>query len=268
MWEAGHDTGGVVNGAGNGCGGHITGMSKKEEGSKHLHPLRTTVEQLVKCYGVDHSRKFQKTETKHVISCSDSSTLSHLSTSRHLEQRLRPKTCAACRACVSTSLSNSTLEVLKMQPLLQTHHLPYYCAKSNKETPKARNKTRTQSEVTVLLQLPHSKNLILCNGNTSGSNRGFTSSCSSRLSEQQVRSLPCLPALHRTGFLSTRTGNTGGRCNTTYHPDPELRQWIVEFGGDEEAAFMARGLQKLQLAYEMGKAEMYQSTQCKPVTEC
>ncbi|XP_073446378.1 uncharacterized protein [Dendrobates tinctorius] len=242
-------------------------MSEKEAGSKHLHPPRTTAEQLVKCYGGERSRKLRKPEMKRMISrtYSDPSTLSHLSISRHLEQRLRPETCAACRACVSASLSKSTLEVLKMQPLLQTHHLPYYCAKSNRESPKARNKTRNRNEVAVLLQLPHSKNLILCNGKRSGSDRGLASSCSSRLSEEQVASLPCLPTLPRTGFLSTRTSNTRGLTSTTtYHPDPELRQWIVEFGGDEQAAFMARGLQKLQLAYETGRAEMYQ---CKAVTE-
>ncbi|CAJ0918141.1 unnamed protein product [Ranitomeya imitator] len=253
---------------GDGCGGHTTVMSKKEEGSKPLHP--TAAEQLVKCYGADHSGKPRKTETKHVISCtySDSSTLSHLSISRHLEQRLRPQSCAACRACVSSSLTNSTpLEVLNMQPLLQTHRLPYHCAKSNKESPKARNKTRMRSQVAILLQLPHCKNLVSCNGKRSGSDRGLTSSGSSRLSEEQVPSLPCLPTLPQTGLQPTRTGNTGDGYNTTYHPDPELRQWIAEFGGDEQAAFMARGLQKLQLAYETGRAEMNQSTQCKPATE-
>ncbi|KAM4027290.1 uncharacterized protein ACNLHF_023092 isoform 1-T1 [Anomaloglossus baeobatrachus] len=241
-------------------------MSNKEEGSKHLHPRRTTVEQLVKCYGADHSKKFRKRETTPMISriYSDSSTLSHLSISRHLEQRLRPQTCAACRACVSSSLRNPTLEVLKMQPLLQTHHLPYYGANNNKESPKVRHKTRTQG-TTVLLQLPHSKNLIRCNGTRSGSERGRASSCSSRLSEEKVASLPRLPTLPRSGFLSS---HTGGGYHSTYHPDPELRQWIVEFGGDEQAAFMARGLQKLQLAYETGRAEMCQSTQRKPITEC
>ncbi|XP_075681892.1 uncharacterized protein LOC142651293 [Rhinoderma darwinii] len=243
-------------------------MSKKEEGFKHSHPHRTSVEQLLKCYGSDKSRRIQKTESKHVISrtYSDSSTLRHLSISRHLEQRLRPQTCAACRACMSSSLTNSIPEVLKMQPLDQTHHLPYYSTKNNKTRPKARHKTRRRDEVTALLPLPHSKSLILCNGKKSTSVQSLASSCSSRLSDKKLPPLPCLPALPQPGLLCTPAGNTSGGYNTTGHPDPELRQWIVEFGGDEDAAFMARGFQKLQLAYETGKAEMCQSTQCKPVT--
>ncbi|XP_066434565.1 uncharacterized protein [Eleutherodactylus coqui] len=242
-------------------------MSKKEEGLKHLHPHRTSVEQLLKCYGSDHSRKFRKTETKHVISHthSDASTLSHLSVSRHLEQRLRPQTCAACRACMSSSSTNSIPDVLKMHPLDQTHRLPYYCAKNNKKRPKGRHKTRTLGKDTAQLQLPHSRILASRNSKPSSIMQGIASSCSSRFSEK-ASSVPHLPALPLSGFLSTDTGTTSGGYNNPYHPDPQLRQWIVEFGGDEQAAFMARGLQKLQLAYEMGKAEMYRSTQRNPIT--
>ncbi|XP_069815934.1 uncharacterized protein [Dendropsophus ebraccatus] len=244
-------------------------MSKKEEVSKRLHPHRTSVEQLLKCYGSNNSGKFRKAETKHVISgtYSDSSTLSHLSISRHLEQRLRPHTCAACRACLSSSLTNSIPDVHKMQPLVQTHHLPYYSTKTNTKRPKARHKTRTQGDATAIQQLPNPKNLTSYNGRRSSSIQGLKSSCSSRLSEEKMSSSPCLPALPQSGSLSAHSGNNGGGYNATCHSDPELRRWIVEFGGDEQAAFMARGLQKLQLAYETGKAEMYQSTQCKPVTQ-
>lgn len=161
---------------------------------------------------------------------------------------------------MSSSLTNSIPEVLKLQPVDQTRHLPYYSTQTNKKRPKARHKTRTRGEVTALLQLPHSKNLISCDGERSGGKHGLASSCSSRLSEEKEPSRPCLPALTQSGFLSAHAGNTGDGYNSVYHPDPELRQWIVEFGGDEQAAFMARGLQKLQLAYETGKAEMYQST--------
>ncbi|XP_056378669.1 uncharacterized protein LOC130274397 [Hyla sarda] len=245
-------------------------MSKKEEGPKPFHPHRTSLEQLQKCYGSDNSRKFQKTERKHVTSrtYSDSSTLSHLSVSRHLEQRLRPATCSACRACVSTSLTDSITEVHKLQPINRAHKLPYYSAKNNKKRPKARHKTKAQGNTTVLRQLPSSKNLSSCNSKRPSSVQGLASSLSTRLSEEKMPSLPSLPALPQSGFLSARAGNTGGGSNSTYHPDHELRQWIVEFGGDEQAAFMALGLQKLQLAYKMGKAEMYQSTQCKTAIEC
>ncbi|XP_040288799.1 uncharacterized protein LOC121001687 [Bufo bufo] len=246
-------------------------MSKKEESPKPPHPYRTSVEQLLKCYGSDTYRKFRKPESKHVISrtYSDSSTLSHQSVPRHLEQRPRPQTCAACRACKSSSVTDSMPEVLKMQPLGRTHHLPYHCAKTNTKRPTARHKTRTRGEAPALLQLPHSKTLMPCNGKRSISLQSRASSCSSRLAEDRVATSPCLPALPQSGFLSTHAGNSGGRHSSTYHPDQELRQWIVEFGGDEQAAFMARGLQKLQLAYEAGKAEVYRSAHCKPITnEC
>ncbi|KAM3928653.1 uncharacterized protein RB166_006592 [Leptodactylus fuscus] len=243
-------------------------MSKKPEVSKLSHPHRTSVEQLLKCYGSDNSRKLRKAETKPVISrtYSDSSTMSHLAISRHLEHRLRPLTCAACRACVSSSVANSTPEVPKLQPLDQTHHLPYYPAKTNKKRPKARHKIRPPGEVTVLLQIPHSHSLPSCNGKKSRSPLGLASSCSSRSSEEKTPPLPRLPALPQPHYLPTHTGKTGVRYNATYRPDPDLRQWIVEFGGDEQAAFMARGLQRLQLAYERGKAEMYQTSPCKPST--
>lgn len=156
-------------------------------------------------------------------------------------------------------------EVLKLQPLDQTRHLPYYSPKTNKKRPKARHKTRTQGEVTAPLQkfqLPHSKSLISCDGQSFRSGQGLASSCSSRLSEEKVPSRRGFPALPQSG------GNTGDGYTSMYHPDPELRHWIVEFGGDEQAAFMARGLQKLQLAYETGKAEMYQSPQCNAATKC
>ncbi|XP_072007342.1 uncharacterized protein [Engystomops pustulosus] len=220
------------------------GMSKKEQRS---HPHRTSIEQLLKCYGPDHSRKLWKSETKGAIShtSSDSGTLSHLSASRHLEQRLRPQTCAACKVGTSSRLPNTLPKAAKMQPLHRTHHLPYYSVTTNNKRPNAKHKTRTGGQVTVLLQRPRCKDLLPCN------------------EEKVTSSSPFLPALPQSGFLSAPSG---GGLDRTYHPDPELRQWIVEFGGDEEAAFMARGLQKLQLAYEAGKAEMHPSARRKPAT--
>ncbi|KAG8570190.1 hypothetical protein GDO81_011137 [Engystomops pustulosus] len=219
-------------------------MSKKEQRS---HPHRTSIEQLLKCYGPDHSRKLWKSETKGAIShtSSDSGTLSHLSASRHLEQRLRPQTCAACKVRTSSRLPNTLPKAAKMQPLHRTHHLPYYSVTTNNKRPNAKHKTRTGGEVTVLLQRPRCKDLLPCN------------------EEKVTSSSPFLPALPQSGFLSAPSG---GGLDRTYHPDPELRQWIVEFGGDKEAAFMARGLQKLQLAYEAGKAEMHPSARRKPAT--
>ncbi|XP_075067513.1 uncharacterized protein LOC142157897 [Mixophyes fleayi] len=233
-------------------------MSKKEEGSNHIYSHRTSIEQLLKCYGPYSSRECRKTDPNHV-SVTNLEYSDRVSVSRHSEQRLRPRTCAACRACVTASLSSSVQEVkdATLPPLDRIHHLPYHPAKADRNRQKGRHKTK------VADQLPRAEKLVSCNVKSSAGDRGSTPSCSSsplsQLSGTKKPSSPALPALPQSGLLSVSSGCVS--VHKTHSSNPELRKWIVEFGGDERAAFMARGLQKLQLAYEQGKAEMDQQTE-------
>ncbi|KAM5158399.1 uncharacterized protein ACMZJ9_009691 [Mantella aurantiaca] len=229
-------------------------MSRRGDGRRQLGSYRTSVEQLKKCYGVINSRKNRNTETEPVRNhtSSNSSAVTYSSLSRHEVQRLRPRTCIACRACVTETLRNAAKQttVPKLQPLSRTNHLPYYSGKADKGRPV------TRGGATETHALPDSRNLISCQFKVSRSEPGSISSKSSRHSEVKMPSPPALP-------LSLALPSVSSRCagaHLSHSSDAELRKWIVEFGGDERAAFMARGLQKLQLAYEKGKSELDQNT--------
>lgn len=227
-------------------------MSRRGDGRPQLGSYRTSAEQLLKCYGTINSgkRRHTKPEPARNHTSSGSSAVTDSPLSRHEEQRLRPRTCVACRACVTAHLQNSVKQtaVPKLEPLSRKNYLPYYSGKGKEERPNRRGRAKETE------RLPDSRKLISCQFKPSRSAPGSMSSNSSRYSEVKMPCPPVLPLPYPSGLR--RAG-----VQLSHSSDPELRKWIVEFGGDERAAFMARGLQKLQLAYEKGKSEMNQRTE-------
>ncbi|XP_053569178.1 uncharacterized protein LOC128659619 [Bombina bombina] len=238
-------------------------MSKESSETNHSYIHRTSVEQLLKCYSSNKTYSSRKTDSKHLTEQSERGsgpvTINRLSIARHAEQRLRPQTCSACRTYVNQGSKSSTQNappVASLMPLNQLNHLPYYPSRAKQNKQKSRHKSKVTEK-----QGKRSKNLISCSFRAENHVQESSSSCisssNSRLSgsmEAKMRSFPALPA--RTKSELCKNANSISVPQHTQSCDTELREWIVLFGGDERAAFMARGLQKLQLAYELGKAEV------------
>ncbi|XP_068094080.1 uncharacterized protein [Hyperolius riggenbachi] len=228
-------------------------MSKKDDRTKPICRYRTSVEQLVRCYGSGDCRASRKTGGDGVATRNHTyrsvSTRTGSSYSRHKEARLRPQTCLACRACETASLQISPQQttVPKLLPLSTTNHLPYHPATPDKRRPRGRRKAQSTE------QLPGSSRMVSSRSEQSSPPSHSSSHSGGRTEIKLHHSVVVAPPPH-SRLVSVRSGHVSPSS------DAELRKWIVEFGGDEQAAFMARGLQKLQLAYERGKAEMEQRT--------
>ncbi|MEE6463233.1 hypothetical protein FKM82_005825 [Ascaphus truei] len=206
---------------------------KKGGDTKHSYTHRVAVEQLLTCYSSNKTSNTRETDCRHVPAQNHSSpvTLRSSSASRLSEQRLRPRTCTACRSCMNPaprSSVHSAATSTSLPPLDQPKHLPYYPGKANESRPKVRHKNRAAGKPL----------------------------------ETQSCSLAVLPA-RTPSELALRSTRPVSLPRSTHFSDTELRKWIIQFGGNEQAAYMARGLQKLQLAYEQGKAEMSQQTENK-----
>ncbi|KAM4689198.1 uncharacterized protein O3C94_007345 [Discoglossus pictus] len=244
------------------------GMSR--EGGDRNHSHRTTVEQLMKCYSSNKLCKVRKTDAKRVTERahihSAPVTIHCSSISRHAEPRLRPRTCLACRSYVTQTQKNFTPSVTaipSLLPLDQLNHLPYQPIKTIKNRQKARHKYREPEKVSS------PRNLISCTFRVDGHVQATTSlsSCSSGSQSLQSGSsdtnnhrFPAFPSRKHPENLFRRT-NPIAVPQSTPLADTELRKWIIQFGGDEQAAYMAKGLQKLHIAYERGKAEMSRQTE-------
>ncbi|XP_041421606.1 uncharacterized protein LOC108719399 [Xenopus laevis] len=173
------------------------------------------------------------------------------SVSRHSEQRLRPHICTACRACVSMGQITSIPSVAtssSLLPLDRLSHFPYCSSKAKKGCHTEKHKYRATEKSS------DSGKLISCSlrrdfytQESTGERNPSSSPRRPGSLDSKTRILPRLPV---------RSQSELSLPQNLCFSDTELRKWILHFGGDEQAAFMARGLQKLHLAYEEGKAEM------------
>ncbi|MEE6463239.1 hypothetical protein FKM82_005825 [Ascaphus truei] len=148
---------------------------KKGGDTKHSYTHRVAVEQLLTCYSSNKTSNTRETDCRHVPAQNHSSpvTLRSSSASRLSEQRLRPRTCTACRSCMNPaprSSVHSAATSTSLPPLDQPKHLPYYPGKANESRPKVRHKNRAAGKVTPVLTtlLPGSCNALGLNCNSQG----------------------------------------------------------------------------------------------------
>ncbi|KAE8599585.1 hypothetical protein XENTR_v10017242 [Xenopus tropicalis] len=239
-------------------------MSKRGSDTTLRCTFPTTIGQLLKCYSP------QKPAQSRKASCNNHDTGKNRiqsspmtphcpSVSRHSEQRLRPRTCTACRACLSlgqrTSIPSAATSS-SLLPLDRLSHLPYCSSKAKKGRHTEKRNDR------AIAKSPDSGKLISCSLHRDFHIQDFTGKCNASLCprrpgslDSQIQILPSLP-VKRGKDLPVRTQSDICLPQSSHFSDTELRKWIVHFGGDEQAAFMARGLQRLHLAYEEGKAEI------------
>ncbi|OCT77139.1 hypothetical protein XELAEV_18032335mg [Xenopus laevis] len=231
-------------------------MSKRRSDTKAKCTYPTTTEQLLKCYSPQKPPENRKSSCKHHISgknhIQSSPATPHCpSVSRHSEQRLRPHICTACRACVSMGQITSIPSVAtssSLLPLDRLSHFPYCSSKAKKGCHTEKHKYRATEKSS------DSGKLISCSlrrdfytQESTGERNPSSSPRRPGSLDSKTRILPRLPV---------RSQSELSLPQNLCFSDTELRKWILHFGGDEQAAFMARGLQKLHLAYEEGKAEM------------
>ncbi|KAG8441652.1 hypothetical protein GDO86_010728 [Hymenochirus boettgeri] len=233
-------------------------MSETGNDPKPICLYRTSLQHLLECYSPKKTNKGKKSDCLRLPwnSLAESNPLPILrpSVTRHTEQRLRPQTCTACRMCVNVDQRGSERGVVtgtSLLPLDKLNHLPYQSGR----TEKRRNKERHRYRVTD--KSPCSRTLISCHLRQDSNVQGPNVKCKSRLLSRHSGS-----SESKSDIVTDLPAGTGSELVLTSAPHShhlsgeELRTWIVQFGGDEQAAFMARGLQRLRLAYEQGRAEM------------
>ncbi|CAH2285842.1 Hypothetical predicted protein, partial [Pelobates cultripes] len=244
----------------------VPGMSQRAGDIKYSYINYTSAKQLLKCYGRpgNKQRGFKHVSDQHHTN-SNLTVHSYSNPTQHLQRRLRPRTCTACRACINEGKKES-VESNAVPVWLPQSYLPSATSKAGKNKQNVQQKSRKPEKSS------DSRKLISCHFNGGYSDQYFTSSVSSSSSgydsrktepmENKVCSLPVLPA-RTLSDLGIQRINPTDMPQTTLFSTEELRKWIIHFGGDEQAAFMARGLQRLQLAYEQGKSEMSKQAESK-----
>ncbi|XP_053323206.1 uncharacterized protein LOC128497259 [Spea bombifrons] len=184
-------------------------------------------------------------------------TIDHSPVSQLTEKRQRPRTCFACRASVSAGNAVQRGSVQSSSDVLLPRH-------SDSSKQKSQRKYKLEKMTDLERCGTGSRKVTSCQYCADASERDPTSSSSlssrlhSRTSEPLEAKVPGLPVLQSrmTSKLLVGSLHVTSTEQGVLLSNAELRKWIVQFGGDEQAAFMARGLQKLQLGYERGKAEM------------